>query len=144
MLTRRTLTMVLGGSLLSAVTSAEEPKKKKQKDRSGPVGAQDGKDDVKGAVWQIKATNAAEKKMELLKIRVHDGVIFNMQGKKAGVVSELGNTKEGGVKSKMVWREGLPLLGDFVITQAKKGVWGGTLKTKEGAEWVCPLEVLDR
>lgn len=146
MLSRRGLLQFAVVTLCSgSLLAAEDSKKtKKKKDRSGPAGAQDGKDDVKGAVWQVNATRTSDKKKEQFKFRVQDGVIFDFQGKKAGVLSPLGDTKEGGKKSRMVLREGFPLLGEIVLTQAKQGVWHGILKTKEGDEWTCRFEVIDR
>jgi hypothetical protein len=145
MLTRRGVVLaIIAFGLLSGPPVFAEAKQKKRKDRSGPVGAQDGKDDVKGATWQINADLVGGKKKEQFKFRVQDGVIFDLQGKRAGVVSALGETKEGGKKSKMVLRETFPLKGEIIITQAKLGVWNGVLKTKEGEEWTCRFEVLDR
>ena len=145
MLTRRSLLQVLAvGLLLIRPALADSKQKKRKKDRSGPVGAQDGKDDVKGATWQINATLVGGKMKEQFNFRVQDGVIFDHQGKRAGVVSPLGNTKDGGKKSKMVLRESFPLKGEIIITQTKPGVWNGVLKTKAGEEWTCRFEVLDR
>lgn len=144
MFTRRSVLTLVAGCLVSSRLAFADGQKKRKKDRSGPVGAQDGKDDVKGAMWQLNATRTSDKKKEQFKFRVQDGVIFDFQGKKAGVVSPLGNTKEGGKKSRMVLREGFPLLGEIVLTQAKQGVWHGELKTREGEEWTCRFEVLDR
>lgn len=138
--------LMLAGCLVSVVDgdAAEGKKKGKVKDKTGAVGAQDGQDDVVGAMWHVFAENAKSGKKEQFKFRVKDGVVSSTEGKKIGAVSSIANTKPGEVKSKMVWRESVPLIGEFMITQAKKGVWGGTLKTKEGDEWKCKLEVLDR
>lgn len=145
MLTRRSLLHMFAVGLLSVrPVLADSKQKKRKKDRSGPVGAQDGKDDVKGATWQLNADLVGGKKKEQFNFRVQNGVIFDRQGMKAGVVSALGETKEGGKKSKMVLRESFPLKGEIIITQVKNGVWNGVLKTKEGEEWTCRFEVLDR
>lgn len=93
----------------------------------------------KGTMWHVVAENVAGGKKEKFKIRAHEGILYDTVGAKVGVVSPIDNTQNGEKKSKMVWRESLPLLGEFVITQRDKGTWSGTLKTKDGEEWKCLL-----
>jgi hypothetical protein len=111
---------------------------------SAPGWAKDKPGEVRGAMWHVAAENVSTGKSRMFKFRVHDGVLYDAAGEKVGVVSPVPNTKPGEVKSRMVWKTGLPLEGDFQITQRKKGHWSGTLTTADGKEWKLTLDVVDR
>ncbi len=148
MLSRRNFLGIVAFSVsLSANPLFAQDKKKgkaAEKPRSGPAGDRDGKDNVRGAVWEVTAKNVKTNKQEVFRFRHQTGVAFDFDGKKIGAVSPVGNTKDGGVKSRLVLRESTPIIGEMVMTQTKVGVWGGVLKTKEGDEWNCVIRVLDR
>lgn len=132
--------------LTTATLRADNTKKKKSdKPREGAAGDRDSKGDVRGAIWEVTAVNEEAKKREVFRIRHQAGVVFDMKtGEKIGAVSEVGSSKEGGVKSRLVLKKGAPVTGEMVMTQAKIGVWGGVLKTEQEVEWKCVVKVMDR
>jgi hypothetical protein len=99
---------------------------------------------VRGAMWHVVAENAETGKKEKFKFRAHDGIIYDTVNEKAGGIDPIALVKPGEMKSKIVFKGSLPLHGDMVISQRKKGVWSGVLKADDGAEWKCLLEVTDR
>ena len=145
MICRRAFLGLLSAAVPMSLLCADEAKKKKDKPRPGVAGDRDGKDDVRGAVWEITAVNEATKDREVFRIRHQAGVVFDIKtGEKIGAVSEVGSNREGGVKSRIVLKKSTPVTGEMVMTQSKLGVWGGTLKTEKEVEWKCIVKVMDR
>jgi hypothetical protein len=160
MISRRLLLLALGSTFVLAITptSAKADKKKpnrnKGPDKKKPdakkrpevrkPGNQDGKDNVAGAVWVVEAENLKTGDKKQFRFRAKDGTLFNVDGKSVGGLRHIGTSEQGGTKSRMYWKAPLPLEGEIVITLAKRGIWGGTLKTESGDEWRCRLVVADR
>lgn len=161
---------VLAVTLLFSAVAEAQPAKKKAEPREGPAGDRDGKDNVRGAVWEVTATrvepadkgagdkpNASEKKSkrkaskdepmpkrEVFRFRHQSGVVFNIEGDKIGAVTPISADPKEGIKSRLTLDKSTPLIGEMVMTQSKVGVWGGVFKTKTGEEWRCAIKVLDR
>lgn len=161
---------ILAVALLSNAAAEAQQTKKNAEPRKGAAGDRDGKNEVRGAIWEVTATrvepankeagskpDAAEKKAkkkaskteqppkrEIFRFRHQSGVVFDMEGDKIGAVIPISADPKEGVKSRLVLDKSTPLIGDMVMTQSKIGVWGGVFKTKSGEEWSCVIKVLDR
>lgn len=153
---------------------AQQAKKKAMAPREGAAGDRDGKEDVRGAIWEVTAvkvepedekseekTDSADKgakkkgakaktkqeeepKQEVFRFRHQTGVVYNLKGEKIGAISAVNADPKLGVKSRLVLNKSTPLIGEMVMTQTKIGVWGGVFKTKTDEEWNCVVKVLDR
>lgn len=159
--------MILTATWLTSVEAQQA--KKKAAPREGAAGDRDGKDDVRGAVWEVTALLGAdeeddskksdpaeskskkkatktddEPKREVFRFRHQSGVVYNLKGEKIGALSQINNDPKFGIKSRLVLNKSTPLIGEMVMTQSKVGIWGGVFKTKTGEEWRCVIKVLDR